>query len=135
MNSCAFAFSLLLPYNESFARNKGQFKKAEGLLAIANELVAFEGSRDLISGRLFFDGLPNQLRPEDLANAAQVYRLRSLVIQRDDVFNRSAQVRISLSHKKHPARTDVLSEPSHRDTFGARSCDGQGELQGKPPGS
>jgi hypothetical protein len=55
----AFAFSLLLPYNERGWEDKNDYEKPAGALPVAHEFVALERGRDLIGRRMLFDRFPN----------------------------------------------------------------------------
>src|ERR1017187_3826759 len=84
----------------------------------ANELVAFQRGGDLKSrGRL--KAVVRGFSPQHLADTAEVNRLRSIVIEGNDVFDGAAKIRLSLRGEQHSGGTDVPGEPTKRDPFGA----------------
>ncbi len=68
-------------------------------LVIAHKFVSFQSGCDLIGRTLrtvwYFLGA------QHLTNAAEINWLRAIMIQSDNVFDRSAQVRLMAGRKKH----------------------------------
>src|ERR1051325_8641331 len=92
-------------------------QSASSLLAIrkradiADKLVPLERGSDLV-GLRFLVGTclsghgVRALCAHDFAHTAEIHRLRTIVIQRDDVLNRTAQVRLLSGGEEHPTGTD-----------------------------
>jgi hypothetical protein len=89
--------------------------------AIADELVAFQGSGDFVI-RGFFPTV-NAIGAENLPHATQIHRLGPFIIQGDDVLNGAAQVGFPLGCEQHSAGADVLCAPDERNPFGAGARD------------
>lgn len=105
------------------------------MLGTTHELVTLEGRGDLISRRLFKYRFPDLFGTQNLAHAAQVHRLRSIMIQGNDVFDGATKVRLPLDLEQDAAGTYVLRKSSKGDAFSARPRYGEGEMQFETPGT
>jgi hypothetical protein len=95
---------------------------------IADELVAFESSGDLEFG---FGGFG----AEDLADAAEVYRLRTLVIEGDDVFDGTTEIGFTFRGEQDAAGADIPCESVECNSFRAGACNCERKLKLEAPGS
>src|SRR4051812_21170130 len=96
-------------------------RTASADLTVANELVPLKCGGDLISAR----GFGAALRPDHLADAAEIHRLRGILIQRNDVLDRSAEIRFRPGGETDAARTDILRQSGQSNTIGACASDGE----------
>lgn len=99
----------------------------------ADEFVTLQRRGDLISGRFLLEDSGHAFGAHYLADTAQVHGLRAFRIQRNDVFNRAAQISDPFRCEQHSARADVLREASKCNAFGAGTCNRERELQLKSP--
>ena len=88
---------------------------------IAHEFVTFQGGGDLIGRDLRTVRYP--LGAQYLADTAEADRLRSVVIQGDDVFDRPAQIRLVAGSKEHSRGADFLGETGYGHAFRTSACD------------
>jgi hypothetical protein len=78
---------------------------------VAHKFVSFQSGRDLI-GRTF-RAIWYSLGAQHLANTAETNWLRAIMIQSNNVLDRSAQVRLMAGRKKHSGRTDILCKTGY----------------------
>src|ERR1035437_1355525 len=91
-------------------------------LAFADELVSLQSGGDLIGGNVIPAGF-RALGANYLADTAQVDGLRAVVIEGDDVFDRTTQIGFPLGSEQDSCGTNVLGESGERDSFGSGTGD------------
>src|ERR1022692_4972173 len=74
-----------------------------------HELVALQCGSDLVCGYLFASAL-HTLRTQHFSDAAQVHRLRAILIQSDDVLDRTAEIWLAFGSKQYPSRAYILGK-------------------------
>lgn len=88
---------------------------------IAHKFVSFQSGGYLIGCTLrtvwYFLGA------QHLANAAEINWLRAIMIQSDNVLDRSAQVRFMAGRKKHSGRTDIFCKTGYGYACSTRARD------------
>ena len=82
--------------------------------AVAHELVAFQRGGDLeCHGNPSSSWYRDPVGAQYLSHAPQIDGLRPFVVQRDDVFDRTAEIGLRSGGEQHTTGTDVLGEASN----------------------